>query len=116
MALERAYLAGMDMDMGDYDDRWRMMMMKLMMMLMVWMIRTALHLACSENHPACVKYLIETCKVNILQTRLAGLCTAAGQANNGDGGDEDDEDVEDVVSRLTWIWWIGGVTLLSRMP
>ena len=45
MALERAYLAGVDMNMGDYDGR------------------TALHLACVENHPACVKYLIETCKV-----------------------------------------------------
>ena len=46
MALERAYLAGVDMNMGDYDGR------------------TALHLACVENHPACVKYLIETCKVS----------------------------------------------------
>lgn len=45
MALERAYLAGVDMGMGDYD------------------CRTALHLACAENHPACVKYLIETCNV-----------------------------------------------------
>ena len=48
MALERAYLAGVDMNMGDYDGR------------------TALHLACVENHPACVKYLIETCKVKPL--------------------------------------------------
>jgi len=47
MALERAYLAGVDMNMGDYDGR------------------TALHLACVENHPACVKYLIETCKVDL---------------------------------------------------
>ena len=46
MALERAYLAGVDMNMGDYDRR------------------TALHLACAENHPACVKYLIETCQVS----------------------------------------------------
>lgn len=35
------------MNMGDYDGR------------------TALHLACVENHPACVKYLIETCKVDL---------------------------------------------------
>jgi len=47
LALERAYLSGLDMNMGDYDNR------------------TALHLACAENHPACVKFLIETCKVDI---------------------------------------------------
>ena len=45
MALERAFLAGVDMNMGDYDGR------------------TALHLACVENHPACVKYLIDACQV-----------------------------------------------------
>ena len=47
LALERAYLSGLDMNMGDYDNR------------------TALHLACAENHPWCVKFLIETCKVEI---------------------------------------------------
>ena len=46
-ALERAYLSGLDMSMGDYDNR------------------TALHLACAENHLSCVKFLIETCKVEI---------------------------------------------------
>lgn len=35
------------MNMGDYDNR------------------TALHLSCAENHLACVKFLIETCKVDI---------------------------------------------------
>jgi len=47
LALERAYLSGLDMNMGDYDNR------------------TALHLACAENHLACVKFLIETCKVDV---------------------------------------------------
>jgi len=47
LALERAYLSGLDMNMGDYDNR------------------TALHLSCAENHLACVKFLIETCKVEI---------------------------------------------------
>ena len=47
LALERAYLSGLDMNMADYDNR------------------TALHLACAENHPACVKFLIETCKVDV---------------------------------------------------
>ena len=47
MALERAFLSGMNMNMGDYDNR------------------TALHLACSEDHLACVKYLVETCKVDL---------------------------------------------------
>jgi len=47
MALERGFLAGLDMNMGDYDKR------------------TALHLACSEGHLGYVKFLIETCKVNI---------------------------------------------------
>ena len=44
LALERAFLSGQDMSMSDYDKR------------------TALHLACAENHPACVKFLIQTCK------------------------------------------------------
>ena len=35
------------MNMGDYDKR------------------TALHLACAENHISCVKFLIETCKVGL---------------------------------------------------
>ena len=47
LALERAYLSGLDMSMGDYDNR------------------TALHLACAENHISCVKFLIETCKVDL---------------------------------------------------
>ena len=47
LALERAYLSGLDMNMGDYDNR------------------TALHLSCAENHLACVKFLIETCKVDV---------------------------------------------------
>ena len=47
LALERAYLSGIDMNMSDYDKR------------------TALHIACSENHLACVKFLIKTCKVDI---------------------------------------------------
>ena len=47
LALERAYLSGLDMNMGDYDNR------------------TALHLACAENHLACVKFLIETCRVDV---------------------------------------------------
>jgi len=47
LALERAYLSGHDMNMGDYDNR------------------TALHLACAENHLACVKFLIETCQVDV---------------------------------------------------
>ena len=47
LALERAYLSGLDMNLGDYDNR------------------TALHLACAENHLACVKFLIETCKVDV---------------------------------------------------
>ena len=45
MALERSFLAGLDMNMADYDGR------------------TALHLACVENHPGCVKYLLEACQV-----------------------------------------------------
>ena len=52
LALERAYLSGLDMNMGDYDNR------------------TALHLACAENHAACVKFLIDVCKVELdLQDR-----------------------------------------------
>jgi len=47
LALERVYLSGLDMNMGDYDKR------------------TALHLACAENHISCVKFLIETCKVDL---------------------------------------------------
>ena len=46
-ALERAYMSGFDMDLGDYDNR------------------TALHLACSEGHIACVRFLIEICNVDI---------------------------------------------------
>ena len=47
LALERAYLSGLDMSMGDYDNR------------------TALHLACAENHISCVKFLVETCQVDL---------------------------------------------------
>jgi len=46
-ALERAYLQGFDMDMGDYDGR------------------TALHLAAAEGHTGCVKFLLEKCGVNV---------------------------------------------------
>ena len=71
MALERAFLAGVDMNMGDYDGR------------------TALHLACVENHPACVKYLIDTCQV-------------------GGGPGE--------APRWTWTWRTAGGTPRSRTP
>ena len=47
MALERAFLGGQDMNMGDYDNR------------------TALHLACCEGHVGCVKFLIDVCKVEL---------------------------------------------------
>ena len=47
LALERAYLSRLDMSMGDYD------------------MRTALHVSCAENQLACVKFLIETCKVDV---------------------------------------------------
>ena len=47
LALKRAYFSGMDMDAADYDNR------------------TALHLACSEGHLDCVKFLVEICKVDI---------------------------------------------------
>ena len=76
MALERAYLAGVDMNMGDYDGR------------------TALHLACVENHPACVKYLIETCKVKPTPIHVG-------------------EDA-DLHNRLTWMLKTDGETLLSK--
>ena len=46
-ALARAFLGGMDMNMADYDNR------------------TALHLACCEGHVGCVKFLLETCGVDI---------------------------------------------------
>ena len=47
LALERAFLSGLDMNLGDYDNR------------------TALHLSCAENHVACVKFLVEICKVDV---------------------------------------------------
>jgi len=47
-ALERAFLQGFDMDMGDYDGR------------------TALHLASAEGHLECVKFLLDTCKVDVV--------------------------------------------------
>ena len=46
-ALERAYMSGFDMNLGDYDNR------------------TALHLACSEGHINCVKFLIGICNVDL---------------------------------------------------
>ena len=46
MALERAHLSRLDMNMGDYDSR------------------TDLHLACCEWHLSCVKYLLQVCKVD----------------------------------------------------
>ena len=45
--LERLFLSGVDMNTSDYD------------------YRTALHLAVCENHVGCIKYLIETCKVDL---------------------------------------------------
>ena len=45
-ALERAYISGMDMEAVDYDNR------------------TALHLACSEGHLECVRFLVDVCKVD----------------------------------------------------
>ena len=42
----RYHLSGMDMGLGDYDGR------------------TALHLAASEGHLACVEYLVKKCKVD----------------------------------------------------
>eukprot|EP00092_Neocalanus_flemingeri_P096383 GFUD01122693.1.p1 GENE.GFUD01122693.1~~GFUD01122693.1.p1 ORF type:complete len:277 (-),score=80.29 GFUD01122693.1:72-902(-) len=47
LALERAFLSGSDMNMSDYDDR------------------TPLHLACCEGYIGCVRFLLETCKVNL---------------------------------------------------
>ena len=47
MALERAFLGGMDMNMGDYDNR------------------TPLHLACCEGYIGCIKFLIDVCKVDL---------------------------------------------------
>jgi len=47
LALETAHLSGYDMNLADYDNR------------------TALHLAVAENHISCIKYLIQTCKVEI---------------------------------------------------
>ena len=47
VTLERLYLSGVDMNNCDYD------------------YRTALHLAVCENHVSCIKYLIETCKVEL---------------------------------------------------
>ena len=72
MALERSFLAGLDMNMADYDGR------------------TALHLACVENHPGCVKYLLEACQVG--RVASAPLC------------------------RWTWRWRTGGGTRRCRTP
>ena len=46
-ALEQAFLSGVDMNLADYD------------------YRTALHLACAEDHLSCVKFLVETCKADL---------------------------------------------------
>ena len=73
MALERAFLAGVDMNMAYYDGR------------------TALHLACVENHPACVKYLVNACQVGWARWAINP-------------------------SRWTWRWRIGGGTPHCRMP
>jgi len=50
VTLERLFLSGVDMNTSDYD------------------YRTALHLAVCENHVGCIKYLIETCKVELNPT------------------------------------------------
>ena len=84
MALERAYLAGVDMNMGDYDGR------------------TALHLACVENHPACVKYLIETCKVYFSINIYSSLESSVWKLANSTG-------------RLNWTLRTDGGTLLFKM-
>ena len=47
LALETAHLSGGDMNLADYDNR------------------TALHLAVAENRVNCIKYLIQTCKVDL---------------------------------------------------
>ena len=47
LLLKFKFIIGHDMNMSDYDRR------------------TALHLAVAENHPKCVKYLVQTCKVEI---------------------------------------------------
>merc|ERR1719336_191137 len=47
VTLERLFLSRVDMNTSDYD------------------YRTALHLAVCENHVGCIKYLIETCKVDL---------------------------------------------------
>ena len=47
LALETAHLSGVDMNLADYDNR------------------TALHLAVAENRVNCIKYLIQTCKVDL---------------------------------------------------
>ena len=55
-ALKRFYYSGVTMSNANYDGR------------------TALHLAAAEGHASCVKFLVETCKLNPLaKDRYSGV-------------------------------------------